>query len=471
MSGAPLDRVRDFWKPLIDSGELDHLATYRDSDDASFQGIQIIRTDSEARWYQVTDGSTQFRIYAAVHPMADPAGSAEVLAEIKDALGNPYSFVLWHPSERRVVVPFDPQSAVDALRFERYVPREEKTALPQGLLSAYYAFKPLLPRGVKIGLRRLLARRKAPAEHFLSWPSDHSLDLLMRLLLRITMVALGRDTLPFLWFWPDEHPWAAILTHDVETAHGLSRVPHVMELERGKGLRSSFNLVLRDYEASGSQLAEMRESGFEIGVHGYRHDGLMFSSWQTFLERVVAVNEAARQWGAVGFRSPATYRNLEWFHLLGFEYDSSVADTAPYEPQPGGCGSWFPYFVGNILEVPMTMPQDHTLFGLLGHQDGGVWSAKLAEIRDSNGMACVLTHPDPGEGYIGRPENESRYSELLNLIAESDAWTPLPRDLARWWRLRAATSAETCQHLGGACVATAVIDAEGALRIVAPDTV
>ncbi len=100
-------------------------------------------------------------------------------------------------------------------------------------------------------------------------------------------------------------------------------------------------------------LRELRDDGFEIGVHGYTHDGMLFSSWRTFVQRVVTINEFGRQLGASGFRSPATYRNQQWFHMLGFEYDSSVADTAPFEPQPGGCASLFPFQVdGGLIELP-----------------------------------------------------------------------------------------------------------------------
>ena len=47
---------------------------------------------------------------------------------------------------------------------------------------------------------------------------------------------------------------------------------------------------------------------------------------------------------------------------LGFEYDSSYTDTDPYEPQPGGCCSYLPYFNESLVELPITLPQDHTVF-------------------------------------------------------------------------------------------------------------
>jgi hypothetical protein len=288
----------------------------------------------------------------------------------------------------------------------------------------------------------------------------------MELMMSLALKAIGRQDAPFVWFWPGRHTWSAVLTHDVEGAGGLANVRNVAALEDRFGLRSSFNFVPRDYEVPGSLLQELREGGYEIGVHGLTHDGLMFTDWAKFLDRVGEVNDVGRQWGACGFRSPATFRNLEWLHLLGFEYDSSVSDSAPFEPQPGGCATLFPYRLDTLVEVPMTVVQDHTLFGVLQHRDASMWMRKLATIRAAHGMACVLTHPDPGEGYIGRDPNGSRYEELLSFVAESDAWTPLARDLVRWWDARSSL-AWGRDGLDGAGTALAVLDERG-LVVVPP---
>jgi hypothetical protein len=64
----------------------------------------------------------------------------------------------------------------------------------------------------------------------------------------------------------------------------------------------------------------------------------------------MAIRQYANRWGAVGYRSPATHRRWEWMPLLGFEYDSSYPDTDPFEPQPGGCCTWLPYFNDGLVE-------------------------------------------------------------------------------------------------------------------------
>lgn len=464
----PLNHVLAFWRPLDRWSEIEALAEYRDQAGPPARGIQVVPGGGEERAYRVTCDGAEFRIFGAVSPLEPGDPQAEVVAEIRDESGRPWSCVFWYPQEHCVVLPFDPVACIDAFRFERYMPAARKTVLPAPVLAAYYAVKPLVPAWVRRALRGVMAHRAGSSEHFLAWPVDCSQDELQRFLLRLVMMALGERELRFVWFWPQGHPWAAVLTHDVETAEGLARVGDVMSVETSRGMRSSFNFVPHDYEIPGSSLAAVRSAGFEVGVHGYRHDGLMFAEWPTFLERAVAVNECARRWHAAGFRSPATYRNLEWMHMLDVEYDSSVTDTAPYEPQPGGCASLFPYAVDRLVELPMTLAQDHTLFNLLNHTDAAAWLDKLELIRDSHGMACVLTHPDPAAGYLGRPEIMSRYCEVLDFIAASDVWTPLPRDMARWWRARAGECGASGGLPDGAAVGTAQLGSDGALTIVPP---
>jgi len=453
----------------MDPTELDELASYRDPSEPILKGINALRTDSSARAYRVIEDGAQFSLFAAVHPIEVAPESAEILADILDASGQHYSYVLWFPDTGSIVVPFDPNAAVEAFWHEAYLGPQERSVLPQPILGLYYRFlKRALPASVKFYLRELMVRRADGSKHFLEWPTDRSLDLLRQFLLRLVLLASGRQQLRFAWFWPDAHRWAAVLTHDVETAAGLAQVPRIAEMEQRRGLRSSFNLVPFDYEVPGSLLRSLDERGFEIGVHGSTHDGLLFSKWTIFLNRVVAINECGRRWGSAGFRSPSTYRNQEWFHLLGFEYDSSVTDTTPYEPQPGGCASLFPYPLGGLIEMPITMPQDHTLFALLGKSDAETWLTKLEQIREANGMACMLTHPDPARGYIGLAENRARYAEVLAAVIDSDAWVPLPRDLVRWWRDRAAQTPQQTGNTKGLTFGTAQLNSSGHLEILPP---
>jgi hypothetical protein len=140
----------------------------------------------------------------------------------------------------------------------------------------------------------------------------------------------------------------------------------------------------------------------------------------------------------------------DWISELPFSYDCTVPLSDPYEPQPGGCCSPWPFFSGKLVELPYTLPQDHTLFTLLGHQTVTVWTEQVERLEQSNGLVQCLSHPDPG--YLGDPGNRALYEELLDfLVARKSLWLTLPREVARWWRERdAATGQQSPSELGWA---------------------
>src|ERR1044072_8808985 len=72
--------------------------------------------------------------------------------------------------------------------------------------------------------------------------------------------------------------------------------------------------------------------------------------------------------GVQGFRLPSTHRNAALIPQLGVSHDSSWSDGAIYEPEPGGTCSWLPYFIDDVVELPITLPQDHTLFRVRGEE-------------------------------------------------------------------------------------------------------
>ena len=134
---------------------------------------------------------------------------------------------------------------------------------------------------------------------------------------------------------------------------------------------------------------------------------------------------------------------------LGFDHDSSYTDTDPYEPQPGGCCSYLPFFIDDLVELPITLPQDHTLFSILGHQDSSLWLDKARELRRRGGMVLVLSHPDYAHGAAARA-----WLDLLEEFhSDTTMWQALPREVASWWRERAGSR---------------LVEQEGEWRVVGP---
>jgi len=284
--------------------------------------------------------------------------------------------------------------------------------------------------------RRSFSHVQAKA-HFPRWPVETALHDFYGFLFSL-LAEIASEPIPTLAPWPRGFRWALVLTHDVEGPVGHANLLQLLEVELRRGYRSSWNFVPEN-EASAEDVfvQELRASGFEVGVHGLRHDGRDIASPRTLKKRLPRIREYAERWQAVGFRSPGTLRSWELMPLLGFDYDSSYSDTAPFEPQPGGCCSWLPYMIKDLVELPITLPQDHTLFELLGHRDGTVWLEKARFLHDRGGMALLLTHPD----YIGNPALLPSYADFLDEFRDDEgAWRVLPGQVSAWWRRRAATT-------------------------------
>jgi hypothetical protein len=237
--------------------------------------------------------------------------------------------------------------------------------------------------------------------------------------------------------WPDGAEMACVLTHDVETAGGMRRIGQIASLEEGLGFRSSWNIVPCKYPVDRGLLHDLSQRGFEIGVHGYNHDGKLFSSRAIFDRRVPAINSALEEFSAVGFRAPMVHRNLGWLQALDIDYDASCFDIDPFQAMPGGVGGVWPFIAGRFVELPYTLPQDHTLLIALSERSGRIWTEKLAYLAKLCGMALLITHPD----YLDCPRAVDIYRRFLNEVREMEGvWRALPRDVASWWRQRDASS-------------------------------
>jgi hypothetical protein len=359
------------------------------------------------------------------------------LAPVQDLEGSAVAHV-WTDGDGSVFLPFDPGEAMTWLWSERYTTLEGarlRTRLRRLLVRVYYAIRPALPRRVQLVLRRADAAGRSEPD-FPRWPAEHALHDLYDWLLAVLEQVAG-EPVPYLHPWPDGHTSAYVLTHDVETAAGRDSIEVLRAPERARGLRSSWNLVPERYPVAASLLEDLRAEGCEIGVHGLRHDGRDLASERMLRRRLPAMRAWADHWGAVGFRAPATQRSWAMMPRLGFEYDSSYTDTAPHEPQPGGCCTYLPFFIDDLVELPLTLPQDHTLFEILGMSDGATWHAKVDTLRARGAMVLVIAHPD----YVHCPGMQQAWEDLLDqLVADPDAWHALPHEVAAWWRRRARST-------------------------------
>src|SRR5712692_533747 len=333
----------------------------------------------------------------------------------------------------------------------------------------YYRVKPFIPQSLRTALRRRLASRLRGGVADI-WP-----------------VMPGSERPPEDWpGWPEGKKFAVVLTHDVEGAAGVHRCRELMRLERRLGFRSSFNFIPEgNYKVPSELRNELASHGFEIGIHDLKHDGRLFASRREFSRKATRINGYLRDWNAAGFRSGFMLHKLDWLHELEIQYDSSTFDTDPFEPQPEGRHTIFPFWVpvrvaqkseirrqksdpasglrpptsrpphSGYVELPYTLPQDSTLFLLLREQTIDIWIQKLDWIAARGGMVLVDTHPDymafdatqqkSGEYSVKLYEQFLRY--LQSQYAQ-DYWHALPKEVAAHVRAQReiARSAEPNGH-------------------------
>ena len=347
---------------------------------------------------------------------------------------------VWRSAGGGVFVPFDPGAAIAAYWRESYA--DERASAARAARAAartiYYRARPLVPRAAQMRLRRRFTRIQSRTT-FPRWPSEPSLHDLYEFLFD-AVETVAEEPAPRLSEWPNGFAWSLVLTHDVETAAGYANVERIALIERELGFRSSWNFVPeRDYRVEAGLLERLAADGFEIGVHGLRHDGRDLAPERSFAQRLPRMQAYGRRWGARGFRSPGTSRSWSRIARLGFDYDSSYTDSARFEPQPGGCCTWLPFTIGGVVELPITVPQDHTVFDLLRQADERLWLDKVMLVRERGGMALVLTHPD----YMLEGNALRAYERLLATFADDPTvWKALPVEASGWWRRRGSSAVE-----------------------------
>jgi hypothetical protein len=96
-----------------------------------------------------------------------------------------------------------------------------------------------------------------------------------------------------------------------------------------------------------------------------------------------------------------------------------------------------PFFIGNILELPVTTTQDYMLFHILNDYSTSLWKQQIELIMAKHGLISFIVHPD----YVVKARERVIYEELLAHLADlrekKDVWITTPGEVNRWWRQRA----------------------------------
>lgn len=375
-------------------------------------------------YFRFGEDAVCFARYSGGQPCNSPNGSlADAAREVTMERGTGH-------------LPFDVDEVVDGLRLERYASSVNGRA-SSALASMYYGIRPLLPISVRKYLQRVRLNgwNKIAIPH---WPVDRTVDEIFEALMLLSLRSQKVERIPFVWFWPDGASSCAIMTHDVETAKGKDFCTALMDIDDQFGIKASFQVVPeRRYEVTQQYLNSITARGFEVGVQDLNHDGHLYRSRQQFIARAEKINSYGHLWKAKGFRSAVLYRRQEWFDALDFSYDMSVPNVAHLDPQRGGCCTIMPYFIGKLLELPVTTTQDYSLFHILRDYSIDLWKRQIDLIMEKHGLISFIIHPDYITNRTERGTYEFLLTHLAQLRKEQNVWIPIPGAVDQWWRERA----------------------------------
>jgi hypothetical protein len=245
------------------------------------------------------------------------------------------------------------------------------------------------------------ARRRIGDHARPRWPHDRELDdaraATWGAIAAARGVSLGAPS------WPDGRRSVLLITHDIDTAADRERIAPIRALERQVGLPSSFGFVPAASWPSQAMAADLVAEGCELYLHDLAHDGrLPYRPERAITAALQAVFDRS-PWARPlmrGFRAG----QLLWSPALRqavtglFEYDLSIPDTERGGPYgySAGCETVFPFRLGSLLELPLTLPQDVYLrhvYERSAEESLAVWQAKLAAINSLGGVAVLNAHP------------------------------------------------------------------------------
>jgi hypothetical protein len=281
--------------------------------------------------------------------------------------------------------------------------------------------------------------------NFPHWPVDTTVESTCEALLMLSMQAKGVASVPLVWFWPRGAQGCVMMSHDVESKKGLDFCHQLIEIDDSFGVKASFQIVPEERYVVPSHLIDtIRNRGCEVALQDLNHDGRLFDNKEKFVRRAAIVNRYAKEYKAKGFRAGALYRKPDWYESLDLSFDMSMPNVAHLDPQRGGCCTVMPYFIGKILEIPVTTTQDYALFHILNERSIDLWRSQIELILKKNGLASFIIHPD----YILEQETRSVYEKLLShlkdLRSRTDIWFALPGEIDSWWRTRSQLRVERC---------------------------
>jgi hypothetical protein len=302
-----------------------------------------------------------------------------------------------------------------------------------------YRLVPLHVRTALLGAKYRLEARRVEGTAFPAWPIESSVDRQRASgWERATAeagVPLERPA------WPEGRRAAFLLTHDVDSRPELGLIAALRDAEHVRGLPSAVGFVPRISWPTQAYAEDMVANGAELYCHDIGHDGRLPTLSAAEAVGAFATVFEASPWAQRlmrGFRSGQLLMSPDLRTAVGetFDYDMSLPDTERGGAYgfSAGCATVFPFAIGPLLEIPLTLPQD--VFLLQVHRLSperalACWLRKIEYIVSVGGVAVLNVHPvwvNPS-----RQRMWDAYVRLLDAVAADERlWVTTPARLAQW---------------------------------------
>jgi len=288
-----------------------------------------------------------------------------------------------------VDLPFDLVSACSK--------RIEKVMNPRIAFSYYVSTKlPFHYNRVPAAIRnRLLRTRSVDPDLSRHFANEKARMILVESFRKLGFVLLRKNP-------PSLH-----VTHDIETEEGLRKALSLKAVEEELGIESTWFLPSHEYRISKSVATDLSRGGM-IGSHDIKHDGKLIHLRKRaeLVKRLrasrVKLEEIFEQ-DVNCFRSPLlqfSRRIISALNEAGYRLDFSIPCWEPVHPVTMcgfGIESAQPFEAEGVVEIPLTLFQDHQVFNLmrLNFRDAvKLWIDQAKLIRSLDADLVLLVHPD-----------------------------------------------------------------------------
>lgn len=206
------------------------------------------------------------------------------------------------------------------------------------------------------------------------------------------------------------------VTHDIDTCKCYNDgISYIREIEKSLNIPTTVFIVPfgQEYDPDLNLLADLSGEDFEIGLHGFSHDGHLLREGPIIFEKKIKKALNFLKNGGIeifGYRNPYLMRSeflLESLSKLRFQYDSSSPDidtlplTRPYIGLHYNKPITRTIAIKNnitrrILQIPSSYPQDVQIlddYNLNDKEAFNYFKVKIDFIKDFDGLFIFHTHP------------------------------------------------------------------------------